>query len=54
MKDYIGFFAVTSGHGVDEFAKAFEKDSDDFNSILAKAVAHRLAEATAEFFHKKI
>lgn len=54
VKDYIGFFAVTSGHGVDEFAKAFEKDSDDFNSILAKAVADRLAEAMAEFFHKKM
>jgi 5-methyltetrahydrofolate--homocysteine methyltransferase len=54
VKDYIGFFAVTAGHGVDEYAKKFESDSDDYNSILAKAVADRLAEAMAEYFHKKM
>lgn len=50
--DYIGGFAVTSGHGADEFEKLFEKKHDDYNSILAKALADRLAEAFAEYMHK--
>ncbi|EEF57331.1 methionine synthase, partial [Pedosphaera parvula] len=53
LKDYLGAFAVTSGHGVDELAKHFEKDHDDYNSIMAKALADRLAEAFAEYLHKK-
>jgi 5-methyltetrahydrofolate--homocysteine methyltransferase len=52
--DYLGGFAVTSGHGADEFEKLFEKDNDDYNSIMAKALADRLAEAFAEYMHKWI
>ncbi len=52
--DFIGGFAVTSGHGADEFEKLFEKDNDDYNSIMAKALADRLAEAFAEYMHKWI
>jgi 5-methyltetrahydrofolate--homocysteine methyltransferase len=53
LADYLGAFAVTSGHGVDELAKKFEKDHDDYNSIMAKALADRLAEAFAEYLHKR-
>ncbi|MDB6121666.1 MAG: metH [Pedosphaera sp.] len=53
LQDYLGAFAVTTGHGVDELAKQFEKDHDDYNSIMAKALADRLAEAFAEYLHKK-
>ncbi len=49
--DYIGAFAVTTGHGCDELAKKFDADLDDYNSIMAKALADRLAEAFAEFLH---
>src|SRR3984957_6223040 len=42
LGDYLGAFAVTTGHGVDELAKQFEKDHDDYNSIMAKALADRL------------
>jgi 5-methyltetrahydrofolate--homocysteine methyltransferase len=52
--DYIGGFAVTTGHGVDEFAKSFEDKQDDYNSIMTKALADRLAEAFAEYMHKWI
>ncbi len=51
--DYIGAFAVTTGHGVDEFAKEFEEKQDDYTSIMAKALADRLAEAFAERMHKE-
>jgi 5-methyltetrahydrofolate--homocysteine methyltransferase len=53
LPDHIGGFAVTTGHGVDELAKAFEKDHDDYNSIMTKALADRLAEAFAECLHKQ-
>ena len=53
LGDYLGAFAVTTGHGVDELAKQFEKDHDDYNSIMAKALADRLAEAFAEYLHKR-
>ncbi|MDB6066005.1 MAG: metH [Pedosphaera sp.] len=53
LPDYLGAFAVTTGHGTDELAKQFEKDHDDYNSIMAKALADRLAEAFAEYLHKK-
>ncbi|OQW34008.1 MAG: methionine synthase [Nitrospira sp. SG-bin1] len=53
-EDYIGAFAVTAGIGVDELCKRFDKDHDDYNSIMAKALADRLAEAFAEFLHKKV
>ncbi|MBM9576092.1 methionine synthase [Leptospira sp. 201903070] len=52
--DYIGGFAVTAGHGVEEFAKEFEKNLDDYNSIMAKALGDRFAEAFAEYMHFKV
>lgn len=52
--DYLGAFAVTAGHGVEEFAKRFEADHDDYTSIMAKALGDRLAEAFAECMHKKV
>lgn len=52
--DYMGAFCVTTGFGVDERAAEFEKDHDDYNSIMVKALADRLAEAFAEFLHLKI
>ncbi len=54
LKDYIGGFVVTSGLGIDERVAAFERDHDDYNSILLKALADRLAEAFAEFLHEKV
>jgi 5-methyltetrahydrofolate--homocysteine methyltransferase len=51
--DYLGGFAVTAGHGADELAKQFEADHDDYNSIMAKALADRLAEAFAEMLHER-
>ncbi len=49
--DYIGAFAVTAGLGADELAKSFDRQHDDYNSIMAKALADRLAEAFAEYLH---
>jgi len=49
--DYIGAFAVTTGVGVDVLCKEFERDHDDYNSIMTKALADRLAEAFAECLH---
>lgn len=51
VKDYIGGFVVTTGHGIDEHVKRFEDDHDDYSSILLKALADRLAEAFAEYMH---
>jgi 5-methyltetrahydrofolate--homocysteine methyltransferase len=51
--DYIGAFAVTSGHGLDELVKAFKADHDDYSAIMAEAVADRLAEAFAESMHAR-
>ena len=51
--DYIGGFAVTTGHGVEAFAKEFEAKHDDYSAIMAKALGDRLAEARAELMHKK-
>lgn len=53
-QDFIGAFAVTTGIGLDELCKRFDQDHDDYNSIMAKALADRLAEAFAEFLHKKV
>jgi len=53
-KDFIGGFVVTSGLNIDERVQAFEKDHDDYNSILLKAMADRLAEAFAEYLHEKV
>ncbi|MEK7676022.1 MAG: methionine synthase [Verrucomicrobiota bacterium] len=52
LADYLGAFAVTVGHGVDELCKQFERDHDDYNSIMTKALADRLAEALAEYLHR--
>ena len=52
--DYIGAFAVTTGIGLEGIVNKFEKDNDDYNSILSKAIADRLAEAFAELLHEKI
>ena len=52
--DYIGAFAVTSGHGLDEVVKKFKADHDDYNAIMAEALADRLAEAFAEYLHKRV
>ena len=54
IKDYIGCFCVTAGFGTDELCKEFEKNNDDYNSIMTKAIADRLAEAFAEYLHKEI
>lgn len=53
-KDYIGAFCVTTGFGVDEWAAEFEKNLDDYNAIMVKALADRLAEAFAEYLHEKV
>ena len=50
--DYIGAFAVTSGHGLKELVEKFKADHDDYNAIMAEALADRLAEAFAEFLHQ--
>lgn len=54
LKDYIGGFAVTAGIGIDEHVKAFEAKHDDYNAILLKALADRLAEAFAERMHELV
>ena len=51
--DHLGAFAVTSGIGADELAREFEKDHDEYNAILVKALADRLAEALAEMLHQR-
>jgi 5-methyltetrahydrofolate--homocysteine methyltransferase len=53
LPDYLGAFAVTTGVGIEALCERFEKDHDDYNSIMAKALADRLAEAFAEWLHKK-
>lgn len=54
IADYIGGFAVTTGHGSIDLVTKFEKDNDDYNAILTKAVSDRLAEAFAEYLHEKV
>jgi 5-methyltetrahydrofolate--homocysteine methyltransferase len=51
--DYIGAFAVTAGLGVDDIARVYEADHDDYNAIMTKALADRLAEASAEWLHRQ-
>jgi 5-methyltetrahydrofolate--homocysteine methyltransferase len=53
-QDYLGAFAVTSGFGLDELVKRFKADLDDYNAIMAEALADRLAEAFAEFLHRRV
>jgi len=52
--DYVGGFAVTSGHGLKELVEKFKADHDDYNAIMAEALADRLAEAFAEFLHRRV
>jgi len=51
--DYLGGFAVTAGHGVEAFAQEFRAKQDDYSAIMAQALGDRLAEALAEYMHKK-
>ena len=53
-KDYLGMFAVTAGIGIEPLVEAYEKDHDDYNSIMIKAIADRLAEAFAEKMHELV
>ncbi|WP_026375574.1 methionine synthase [Aestuariibacter salexigens] len=52
--DYIGAFAVTAGVGEDELAAHYESSGDDYNAIMVKAIADRLAEAFAEYLHERV
>jgi len=52
--DYMGGFAVTTGIGIEEMIKKFKSDHDDYNEIMVKAIADRLAEAFAELMHEKV
>ena len=54
MKDYLGAFVVTAGIGLQTLLAKYEKDHDDYHSIMAKALADRLAEAAAEYMHEQV
>ncbi len=54
MNDYLGFFAVTAGIGLEKWSEKFEKDHDDYSSIMLKVLADRQAEAFAELLHEKV
>ncbi len=54
INDYIGGFVVTAGLGVEELAAGYEAEKDDYNAILVKALADRLAEAFAEYMHERV
>ena len=54
IPDYLGGFAVTTGHGIEAHLERFEKAHDDYSSILLKALADRLAEAFAECLHRRV
>ncbi|MEQ5792570.1 methionine synthase [Muricauda sp. NFXS6] len=54
IQDYIGCFCVSTGFGTQELAADFEKNHDDYNSIMIKALADRFAEAFAEYLHKEV
>lgn len=54
VADYIGGFCVTTGHGLDDLAAKYEAAHDDYNSIMLKALADRLAESFAEYMHRKV
>lgn len=53
-QDYVGAFAVTTGFGTEELAQKYYDEGDDYNAIIVKALADRLAEAFAEFLHFKV
>lgn len=52
--DYIGCFAVTTGNWAEGIAKVYQDDQNDYQAILSKAIADRLAEATAELLHERV
>lgn len=54
LEDYVGMFAVTAGIGIEKLIEKFEKEHDDYNSIMVKALADRLAEAFAEHLHELV
>ena len=54
LPDHIGAFAVTSGIGLKELCDEFRAKNDDYNAIMAEALADRLAEAFAECLHKRV
>jgi len=54
LSDFVGGFAVTAGIGIDDHVARFEKAHDDYSAILLKALADRLAEALAEYFHEQV
>ncbi|WP_121964454.1 methionine synthase [Myroides sp. N17-2] len=54
LEDYIGLFCVSTGFGVDEKAKLYEDDLDDYSAIMVKALADRLVEAFAEYLHHRV
>jgi len=54
IADYMGGFTVTAGVGAPELARQFEEDHDDYNAIMAKALADRLAEAFTELLHERV
>ncbi len=54
LEDYMGGFAVTTGIGIEKMLEEYEKDNDDYKSIMLKAIADRLAEAFAELMHAKV
>jgi 5-methyltetrahydrofolate--homocysteine methyltransferase len=54
VKDYIGAFAVTAGIGIETVLEKFKKEHDDYNGIMIKAIADRLAEAFAELMHEMV
>ena len=54
FEDYVGCFCVTAGFGTQEIASEYEKNHDDYNAIMIKALADRLAEAFAEYLHQKV
>ena len=52
--DHLGLFAVTSGHGLEKIVNKYERGLDDYNSIMIKVIADRLAEAATEWLHEKV
>jgi len=54
LQDYVGGFAVTAGVGAEEFSLEFKDNNDDYNAIMVKALADRLAEAFAERMHERV
>jgi 5-methyltetrahydrofolate--homocysteine methyltransferase len=54
LADYLGGFAVTAGLGADALVRRFEQDHDDYNAIMVKALTDRLAEAFAEYLHRRV